>query len=105
MINRWLGALPSTNFRIFVTMLLAVITTLRYVASGIGVSARGMHVDTWTPSGEWLLFLTALAGIDVAQFATKRTTSAEHVAAKQPQVTAQTAEVLAERVTVNEADT
>lgn len=73
-INEFLGALPSTNFRIFITMGLVVMTTLRYLVSGLGVSTHGLHIDEWTPTGEWLLFLTGLAGIDVAQFGVKRGT-------------------------------
>lgn len=58
-----LARLPSTNARIAMTLLLALGTGVKYWSSGV-----------WEPSVEWLAFLVAWAGIDVAQFAAKRKT-------------------------------
>ena len=70
MINKFLATLPSTNFRIFVTMFFVACTTARYILSGAAIG--GWHFDQWQPAGEWLLFLAALAGLDLAQFHVKR---------------------------------
>lgn len=59
----WLGRLPSTNARIFTSLVLAIATGIRVLY-------------TWTaPPWEWLLFLGAMMGLDLAQFATKRVTA------------------------------
>jgi hypothetical protein len=58
---KWLATLPSTNFRIFVTMMVVVGTAVDYWISG-------------DVSGEWLIFLGSMAGIDVAAFGIKRKT-------------------------------
>lgn len=70
--NVWLASLPSTNYRIFNTMNFALITTLRYVGSG--ASFGKMKLDNWEPSEAWLVFLAAMAGLDIAQFFAKRAT-------------------------------
>jgi len=59
----WLAKLPSTNARIAMTLLLGLGTGVKYWASA-----------NWEPSWEWLSFLVLWAGLDVAHFATKRTT-------------------------------
>jgi hypothetical protein len=59
----FLAKLPSTNARIAMTLVLAFGTGVKYWVS-----------TTWEPSWEWLSFLVLWAGLDVAQFATKRTT-------------------------------
>jgi C4-dicarboxylate transporter len=56
----WLANLPTTNARIGISMLMAMATCARVL------------VGDWTPPESWLIFLTVMAGIDVAQFATKR---------------------------------
>lgn len=71
MINKFLGDLPSTNFRIFVTMG-AFLTTVAVVLYCI---VRQIPLDPY----EYIittLFVTegAFAGIDVAQFYVKRDT-------------------------------
>lgn len=66
----WLAAFPSTNGRIVVSLLLALATGARVV------------FRDWHPDPEWLVFLTAWAGLDVVQWGAKRVTNAEHVAAK-----------------------
>ena len=59
---KWLAKLPTTNARIAATILLIL-------ATGVSVLVR------WTaPPWEWLVFLGASAGLDVAQFASKRLT-------------------------------
>jgi hypothetical protein len=56
------NGISTTNLRIFITIVLAV----------------GTGFDYWiwndAPDPQWLIFLGALAGIDVAQFASKRAT-------------------------------
>lgn len=59
----WLATFPSTNGRIFLTLVMALGTAIRVVATG------------WTPPAEWLVFLCAWAGLDVAQFHSKRVTN------------------------------
>ena len=58
----WLNEMPSTNLRIFVTIVLALATGARVVTS------------MWSPPDSWLMFLTAWAAIDVGQFWAKRAT-------------------------------
>lgn len=62
-----LAKVPTTNIRMFVTLYLAVRTAGHYFAT-----------PGWTPSLEWLGFITALAGIDVTQWVKKRTTDHEY---------------------------
>lgn len=71
-LNKWLAELPSTNGRIAVTLFIALATTARYLASGLPPGP----VPAWEPSWEWLIFIAAMAGLDVAQFAFKRNTYA-----------------------------
>ena len=59
-----IARLPSTNFRIFITLGCVVWTTARYLTSTIG----------WEPSLEWLGFLATMSGLDLAQFGVKRRT-------------------------------
>ena len=59
-----LATLPTTNVRIFVTLVVFLATAFRYL------TAR----DGWTPSLEWAGLLVGMAGIDVAQFHSKRRT-------------------------------
>lgn len=63
----WLGKVPTTNARIVVTLVVIVGTAIRYWWNG-----------TWEPSGEWLTFLVAMSGVDVAQFHSKRVTHSDH---------------------------
>lgn len=77
---KFLANLPSTNFRIFVTLLIACATSVRYLISGIGIEG-GVHFETWEPSWDWLLFVAAMSGLDLASFYAKRTTDAAYVEA------------------------
>lgn len=61
-----IARLPSTNFRIFATLVMAGWTCGHYMTSG-----------TWKPSVEWLAFLVTMSGLDVAQFHSKRKTEYE----------------------------
>lgn len=63
----WLGRLPSTNARIFATILCELGTAVRYWWSAGGP-------NQWEPSMVWLAFLATMAGIDTAQFNVKRKT-------------------------------
>ena len=68
---KWLGSLPTTQARIAVTLALAIGTAVRYWTSA-----------TWVPSLEWLGFLACYAGLDVAQFTSKRFSDTGYVQAK-----------------------
>ena len=59
-----IGTLPTTNMRIIVTLYIAVRTSEHY-----------MRNPSWVPSIEWLGFILALAGVDVAQWTLKRKTT------------------------------
>jgi hypothetical protein len=76
----WIGKLPTTNARIAITLLLAVATGIRYEASNLAFFSY--VVAPWSPSLEWLGFLIAMAGLDVAQFTSKRFTEVSYVNAK-----------------------
>lgn len=65
-----IGTMPSTNTRITATIGLMLGTGARVVITG------------WSPSWEWLGFLLISAGLDVAQFGTKRTTDSNYISAK-----------------------
>jgi hypothetical protein len=65
--NDWLGKFPSTNGRIFFTIVAMMITTARYCLGAGGT-------DQWEPSGEWLSFLAVMAGVDTLHFLAKRKT-------------------------------
>ena len=57
-----IARLPSTNLRVFVTLLLALTTAGHY------------YTSSWRPSTEWLGFILGLSGLDLAQFHSKRRT-------------------------------
>lgn len=59
----WVAKMPSTNLRIAITILLALATGIRVVASA-----------KWDPPNDWLVFLSVWAGLDVLQFSAKRIT-------------------------------
>ena len=85
MIVRWLGSVPTTPLRICVTLvcvlatcavyLVLAATHVREAAAAGGVTTK-MLLDTpsWEPSGNWLMFLAGMAGIDTLQFLGKRKT-------------------------------
>ena len=64
-----IARLPSTNLRVFVTLLLAMTTAGHY------------YTSTWQPSTEWLGFILGLSGLDLAQFHSKRRSDAAYVQA------------------------
>lgn len=70
--KRWLADLPSTNFRIFVTMLCVFLTTVT-VDLLLWFEKEVQEVVF----GLWLGFLAAMAGVDYVQFAKKRDTHME----------------------------
>lgn len=59
----FIGRLPTTNLRIVITLLIVIGTATRYWTSG-----------SWSPSIEWLMFLTTMSGLDAVQFSQKRKT-------------------------------
>lgn len=59
----WLGRVPTTNLRICVTLLVFLATAARYLSSA-----------TWSPSLEWVGFITAMSGLDGLTFVAKRKT-------------------------------
>jgi len=62
---------PSTNGRIWASIVAMLATTVAVV------------VTHWEPTWEWLAFLMAWGGLDLAQFGWKRVTATEHTLAKQ----------------------
>ena len=64
------NGISTTNLRIYFTIILALGTAIDYWASGVA------------PTGTWLAFIGAIAGIDVAQFASKRATHMAEMPAK-----------------------
>lgn len=70
-----IARLPSTNFRVFITLGCTVWTTARYLTSTTG----------WEPSLEWLGFLATMSGLDLAQFGVKRGTHPKMNGQSQPE--------------------
>ncbi|HYL22510.1 MAG TPA: hypothetical protein VEU74_12165 [Gemmatimonadales bacterium] len=67
--NDWLGKLPTTNARIAVTILLVL-------ATGTVVLITRFTEHQWVaPPIEWLSYLALNAGLDIAQFHSKRVTT------------------------------
>ena len=66
---RWIAAMPSTNVRISVSLVLSFGTGMRVIWTG------------WAPPGEWLMFLAGMAAIDAGQFIGKRVTQSKPVVA------------------------
>lgn len=68
---KWIAELPSTNFRIFVSVLLAIL----YVAVTLGGVVLG-RIAGANDSTLYMLggFLLVMMGLDVAQFKVKRDT-------------------------------
>lgn len=75
--------LPTTNFRIYTTLVIFVLTSIVYlgmqVAAMAFVATGKISEDyvAWEPAGHWLAFLAVALGIDVAQFGVKRITHKE----------------------------
>lgn len=70
--REWLAKLPSTNFRIFISVILGVF----YVVSSLLLSAYDKPVDQVTlyvVGG----FIALMMGLDVTQFSVKRATYKE----------------------------
>ena len=61
-ILEFISKIPTTNARIVSSIVMAMGTWIKVLATG------------WEPTLEWLGFLVVWAGIDAAQFATKRIT-------------------------------
>jgi hypothetical protein len=57
-LRKWLTDLPTTPLVIVIGLLIAIVTTARYVSS-----------EKWVPSEGWLMFVLALVGVN---FAVKR---------------------------------
>ena len=65
------GKMPTTQFRIMVTIVMMLGTAVRYWTS-----------ITWQPSVPWLGFLSVMAGVDTAQHVAGRLTDYDYIAAK-----------------------
>lgn len=67
--NEFLGKLPTTNARIAVTLLLVM-------GTGAVVLVTRFTEHAWiAPPLEWLSYLALNAGLDIAQFHSKRVTT------------------------------
>ncbi len=63
--------LPTTRIRILVTIGLIVATVVTWLMHACDVrNAQGVCVG-WEPSANMIMFLAALAGVDVAQYLSK----------------------------------
>lgn len=72
-----LAETPTTSLRMYVTFILSIATAFKYLLSPCIaqlVSSTGACVS-WQPSQAWLMFIAALGGIDVLQYAAKRSTA------------------------------
>ena len=58
----FIARIPTTNARIVSSIVMALGTCIKVLSTN------------WIPAWEWLVFLIAWAGVDAAQFATKRMT-------------------------------
>ena len=77
---RWLNELSTTGVRTIVTAVMCLATTTRYVVTGD------------VPDGEWLIFLGAMAGVDVGAALGKRLSA-------KPEVIAAEAEASVRKIT------
>lgn len=78
--NEFLAKLPSTNFRIFVGVMLAVVLVLYVILAQIAVGIWEKEVLLPEPYTKTLLgFVVLITGIDAAQFIAKRVTHKEGV--------------------------
>lgn len=80
-----LGKLPTTNARIFVSLVGYALTVLVWLSLAI-LHSVFPKIGLWEPSWPMLTFMTAWVGIDTVAFGVKRTTDAEYVAAIKPPV-------------------
>lgn len=77
-----LGDMPTTQARVFITLLVVLGTAVKYMSSGAVIVNAVVVVPRWEPSYEWLAFLAVMSGLDAAQFLAKRKTDANYVAAQ-----------------------
>jgi hypothetical protein len=70
----WLSKFPTTNGRIVFTLVLVLVTAIRYLVFGVPMKIGANNIPIVDGWGYWLLFLAGMAGLDVAQFAAKRAT-------------------------------
>ena len=66
-----IGKMPTTQFRIVVTIVMMLGTAAKYWMSA-----------TWQPSVPWLGFLSVMAGVDTAQHVAGRLTDYDYITAK-----------------------
>lgn len=71
--------IPTTKFRVLVTLGLITATCVTYLihACDIRDQTTGLCVG-WEPSINWLVFLSALSGVDVTQYFAKSVTGVKH---------------------------
>lgn len=74
----FLEKLPTTKIRILVTVLLIGGTGFVYLYFACHNTYPNGTCINWEPSSNWYIFLSALAGVDVTQFAAKSLTGLKH---------------------------
>lgn len=74
----FLEKVPTTKIRILITIFLIGGTGALYLRYACwDISPTGICM-VWEPSSNWLIFLSALAGVDVTQFAAKSYAGVRH---------------------------
>ena len=68
---KWLATLPTTNFRIFVSIMLAIVFVLVVLAGIVAGKITGTNDGPLYTVGGFLLIMM---GLDVTQFSVKRLT-------------------------------
>lgn len=63
--------IPTTRIRILVTIGLIAGTGVTYINHACDIRLTSLLCASWEPSTNWLMFLCALAGVDVTQYAAK----------------------------------
>lgn len=71
--------IPTTRIRVLVTLGLITATGATYLLHSCDVrSLQNQLCIGWEPSVNWLVFLSALAGVDVTQYFAKSYTAVKH---------------------------
>jgi hypothetical protein len=73
-----LEKIPTTKIRILVTVLLIGGTGVVYLIFACHSMTPSGTCTSWEPSSNWLIFLSALAGVDITQYAAKSFVGIKH---------------------------